>query len=113
MNNEENIEWIYERMLESVKILSADANKQIEELAGWDIEDELALSFYNDVVLMSDTLLSSGKIDGEIYKKIMEINSYLDDMSKEKELWTDEQLKDSPKWMMCRAKSRELLTMLN
>ena len=102
MNNEENIEWIYERMLESVKILSADANKQIEELA-----------FYNDVVLMSDTLLSSGKIDGEIYKKIMEINSYLDDMSKEKELWTDEQLKDSPKWMMCRAKSRELLTMLN
>lgn len=112
MDNEENLEWIYERMLESVNILSVDANKQIEKLEGWDVEDELALSFYNDVVLMSDTLLSSGKINEEIHKKIMEINSYLDDMSKDKDLWTNEQLKESPKWMMCREKSKELLTML-
>lgn len=113
MYEEETLQLVYSRMVDSIEILAAEANEQIMKLKGCVVTDEIALSFHDEVRLSSEILLEHGKITEQQYKKILEIDNKFDKMSDNKDLWTNEQLRISGIWEECRQKGRALLRELD
>lgn len=110
--DKKTLNFIYSRMLESIEILSLNANEQINTLKGCVVSDEVALSFHDDVGIWAKVLIDNRIINKKQYEKILEIDNKFDKMSDNKDLWTNEQLKSSDIWEECRNMGKELLDSL-
>lgn len=110
--DKKTLDFIYNRMLESVRILALSADEQISVLNGCVVSDEIALSFHDDVGTWAEVLINNKLINTKQYQKILEIDNKFDKMSDDKSLWTDEQLKSSDIWGECRKMGQELLDSL-
>ena len=112
---EQNIEEImqyYDRFIDILKQMSMNAEEQIFKLKGTVIADELASDFSEIGIMYAKKLLENEWITKEQYMLIKSIDAMLTDMSKRKELWTEEALINSEEWEKCRKKGNILLKML-
>lgn len=73
------------------------------------IADEIALTFYEEVMLRSDTLFKARMLEEKQYEKIKILNEKFHEMSTKKDVWTVEALRDSIEWEECRQIAEEIL----
>ncbi|WP_459480879.1 hypothetical protein [Clostridium saccharoperbutylacetonicum] len=112
MYNKNDLLWFYKQMINAVELIKSDADIQINKLKGCCVTDEIALIFYNDVTHKAQILLDENLINKIQFDLITNINDKLEKMSKNKELWSDNELKSNEEWNECRKKGLELLSSL-
>lgn len=74
------------------------------------VADEIALTFYEEVMLRSDTLFKYGMLEEKQYEETKKLNHMFDEMSKNKTIWTLEALRNSAEWEQCRKIAKEILS---
>jgi len=112
MYTKSDLLWFYKQMINAVKLIKSDADTQINKLKGCCVTDEIALTFYNDVTHKVEILLGENLINKIQFDLIININDKLEKMSKNKKLWSDNELKYNIEWNECRKKGLELLLSL-
>lgn len=112
MYTKNDLLWFYRQMIKAVDLIKSDAESQLDRLKGCHVTDEIALTFYNDVTNNAKILLDENLISKTQYDLIININHELEIMSKNKEIWTDDELKNNFEWEKCRKKGLELLMSL-
>jgi len=112
MYTKSDLLWFYKQMINAVKLIKSDADTQINKLKGCCVTDEIALTFYNDVTHKVEILLGENLINKIQFDLITNINDKLEKMSKNKKLWSDNELKYNIEWNECRKKGLELLLSL-
>jgi len=115
MSNNIEIEKLmvfYDRLIENVKQISLDASEQIDKLKGFAVADEIASDFSDIAKPYAIKLFENGWLSDEQLNIVNKIDQQLEQMSNNKELWTDEALAKSIEWDQCRELARELLELL-
>lgn len=112
MYTKNDLLWFYRQMIKAVDLIKSDAESQINRLKGCHVTDEIALTFYNDATNSAKILLDENLISNTQYDLIININNELEIMSENKEIWTDDELKNNFEWEKCRKKGLELLMRL-
>ncbi|MCI0351749.1 MAG: hypothetical protein L0Z53_20200 [Acidobacteriales bacterium] len=107
---------------DSLEVLAADANQQLEYLRSLDTErktdelgseylvDELALE-YNDTAILADQMLEEGIINNAQRDCVKALDGLLDRMSGQQNahLWTAGALRSREEWSQVRASAGECL----
>ena len=96
----EELMQCYDRFVDIVKQISMNANGQIVKLKGTIVADELANDFSEIGMMYAKELLAKT------------IDEMLVNMSKRKELWSEEALFNAEEWDECRKKGNLLLKMM-
>jgi len=115
MNNNietEELMLFYDRLIENIKQISLDASEQIDKLKGFAVADEIASDFSDIAKPYASKLFKNEWLSSEQINLVNKIDENLDQMSNNKELWTDEALTRSNEWKQCRELARELLKSL-
>lgn len=108
----DELEVLYNRMLENLKLFSLSGQDQIEQLRGYAIADEVASSISDNVKPYATILFQNKWITLKQFEIITTIDRKLAAMSKDKRLWTDRALEYAIEWQECRALGNELLGLL-
>ena len=90
-----------------------NAEEQKEKLSGFVATDEIASDFSDIGIVYAKKLLDCEWITQEQFMLAESIDKKFDEMSKKKELWTDNALLISEEWEICRKMGRELIRMLD
>jgi hypothetical protein len=99
-------------LLESIKLLAADFQTQIEVLPNFVcVADEIALMF-DDSYYFVDELLKSGLINKKQKAALSEMHSLLSQIDNDKKLWTIESLRKSFEWKNVRNLASTVLNLL-
>ena len=112
MYNKNDLLWFYKQMINAVELIKSDADTQIKKLKGCCVTDEIALTFNNDVTNKAQILMDENLINNMQFVLINSINDKLEKMSKNKKLWSDNELKSNEEWNECRKMGLELLLSL-
>ena len=112
MYNKNDLLWFYKQMINAVELIKSDADTQINKLKGCCVTDEIALTFNNDVTNKAQILMDENLINNMQFVLINSINDKLEKMSKNKKLWSDNELKSNEEWNECRKMGLELLLSL-
>ena len=89
-----------------------NANGQIVKLKGTIVADELTNDFSEIGMMYAKELLENEWITQEQYTIAKTIDEMLVNMSKRKELWSEEALFNAEEWDECRKKGNLLLKMM-
>lgn len=108
----EELMQCYDRFVDIVKQISMNANEQIVKLKGTIAADELANDFSEIGMMYAKELLENEWITQEQYTIAKTIDEMLVNMSKRKELWSEEALFNAEEWDECRKKGNLLLKMI-
>lgn len=108
----EELMQCYDRFVDIVKQISMNANEQIVKLKGTIVADELANDFSEIGMMYAKELLENEWITQEQYTIAKTIDEMLVNMSKRKELWSEEALFNAEEWDECRKKGNLLLKMI-
>ena len=108
----EELMQCYDRFVDIVKQISMNANEQIVKLKGTIAADELANDFSEIGMMYAKELLENEWITQEQYTIAKTIDEMLVNMSKRKELWSEEALFNAEEWDECRKKGNLLLKMM-
>ena len=108
----EELMQCYDRFVDIVKQISMNANVQIVKLKGTIVADELANDFSEIGMMYAKELLENEWITQEQYTIAKTIDEMLVNMSKRKELWSEEALFNAEEWDECRKKGNLLLKMM-
>ena len=108
----EELMQCYDRFVDIVKQISMNANEQIVKLKGTIVADELANDFSEIGMMYAEELLENEWITQEQYTIAKTIDEMLVNMSKRKELWSEEALFNAEEWDECRKKGNLLLKMM-
>ena len=108
----EELMQCYDRFVDIVKQISMNANGQIVKLKGTIVADELANDFSEIGMMYAKELLENEWITQEQYTIAKTIDEMLVNMSKRKELWSEEALFNAEEWDECRKKGNLLLKMM-
>lgn len=107
-----NVGMFSERLIQSLQLLAADSNTQIDAFPDYvHIPDELALT-YHDCFLLTDQIAEVGLLNRAQVAKQREIDDVLSRMSDTEELWTLGALRDSYDWMHVRRMATDALALL-
>lgn len=116
MSNNIEIEELilfYDRLIENVKQITLTASEQIDKLKGFAVADEIASDFSDIAKPYAIKLFENEWLSDEQLNIVNKIDEQLEQMSGNKELWTDEALTKSIEWQQCRELARELLKLLS
>ena len=108
----EELMQCYDRFVDIVKQISMNANEQVIKLKGTIVADELANDFSEIGMMYAKELLENEWITREQYTIAKTIDEMLVNMSKRKELWSEEALFNAEEWDECRKKGNLLLKMI-
>ena len=97
----EELMQCYDRFVDIVKQISMNANGQIVKLKGTIVADELANDFSEIGMMYAKELLENEWITQEQYTIAKTIDEMLVNMSKRKELWSEEALFNAEEWEEC------------
>ncbi len=100
---------IYDRFVEIVKQTSLSAEQQIERLQGTVVTDEIADDFSEIGMQYADVLLENDWITMEQFLLAKAIDKLFEEMAENKELWSENALRNAPKWEECRKIGEQLL----
>lgn len=105
-----------QRLIESAKLLSAEASQQLTALSSMgvpDVVDELALNFDDDVRLV-DSMVADGELGRAAQAAAENLDRHLGNMSGEgnAHLWTPEALRTSSEWSEVRRLAAHLLEVI-
>ena len=104
----EELMQCYDRFVDIVKQISMNANGQIVKLKGTIVADD-----FSEIGMMyAKELLENEWITQEQYTIAKTIDEMLVNMSKRKELWSEEALFNAEEWDECRKKGNLLLKMM-
>jgi hypothetical protein len=107
-------ETYLEMMIQSLKLVALDAEMQIQLLPQWvHIPDEIALTF-DDSYILFDQVIWAGLVNSEQIEAVRTLNRILDEMSDsdDKDLWTLQAIRTSPKWAETRGLAKDALRKL-
>jgi hypothetical protein len=104
----------YNMLIESLRLISAEPEIQIKSLPECVIvPDEIALIF-SDTFLLIKQNKSDIAIDDFKFKRLLEIDNYLKEMSEEEnKIWTIDALRINEKWERLREMVSEVLELFN
>lgn len=105
------MQW-YDRFIESVSQIAMCADEQKTKLSGFIVTDELASAFCDIGMVYAKKLLECGWITQEQFSFAERIVQKFDDMSQEKDLWTEQAFLQCEEWEICREMGRRLLDTL-
>lgn len=108
----EELVQLYERLVENIQQLAMDAKYQIEKLKGFAVADEIASDISDVAKPYALILLKNEWMSPEQFEAFENIDKKLEEMSKNKDLWTESALVESWQWEDCRKRGRELLQLL-
>lgn len=103
---------LFDRVIKNLYDFTMPADKQIERLKGFAVADELASDFSDISLQYVKILFENEWITKEQYDDFLEIDTKLDEMSKNKALWGEDALKNSEEWKECRRMGLRLLRSL-
>lgn len=103
---------LFDRVIKNLYDFTMPADKQIERLKGFAVADELASDFSDISLQYVKILFENAWITKEQYDDFLEIDTKLDEMSKNKALWDEYALKNSEEWKECRRMGLRLLRSL-
>ncbi|OJG62558.1 hypothetical protein RV07_GL001329 [Enterococcus malodoratus] len=99
-------------MIENLNEFTMTPIDQIEKLKGFPVADEIASDFSDITIKYAKELFDAEWIDKEQFQKFLDVDGYLEKMSENKDLWSEEALKSAPEWEECREMGLELLSSL-
>ncbi|WP_139844040.1 hypothetical protein A5821_000284 [Enterococcus sp. 7F3_DIV0205] len=105
----EELALIYDRLIENIKQFSMDPENQISKLDGFVVTDEIASDFSDIAMPYGKILLENEWLTEKQYKRMEDIDKKLEEMTRNKSLWTDEALKSSKEWAESRNLGNDLL----
>ncbi|MHC5215544.1 hypothetical protein ACYSNR_02685 [Enterococcus sp. LJL128] len=108
----EELSKIYELFINGMKFFSSDFNKQSQNLKHAVLSDELASDFLHTDFVRAEILCENEWITETQMDLMKKIKSILEQMSLEKNLWSDAAVKNSIEWKKCREIGKELLESL-
>ena len=108
----EELMQCYDRFVDIVKQISMNANEHIVKLKGTIVADELAIDVSDLGMMYAKELLENEWITQEQYTIAKTIDEMLVNMSKRKELWSEEALFNAEEWDEFRKKGNLLLKMI-
>ncbi|MEI1230761.1 hypothetical protein [Enterococcus mundtii] len=108
----EKLAVLYDRVIENLREFSMPSEEQIKKLKGFSVADEIASDFSDITLNYAKELFENDWITDEQYQLFLAIDKKLDDMSKDKSLWSEEVLREANEWKKCREAGAELLTNL-
>ncbi len=101
------------QLVQAIQLLAADYEAQIKQLPDFvHIPDELAL-IYSESVLLAEQIARTSLITQDQVAKLRELDLALEDMSREKSLWTLEAVRNSAEWQRIKSMAKDLLALLN
>ncbi|EOL43045.1 hypothetical protein [Enterococcus phoeniculicola] len=115
MNNYNNVDdliAIHDLLIKNLQIFSSSFKIQKEKYKHAVLSDELASDFSDIDIERMKILFENGWITEEQLNLGEKINAFLEEMNKDKSLWTDEAVKKSLEWEKCREMGLELLESL-
>lgn len=115
MNNYSDIDdlvSIYDLFIKSLQLFSSSFKIQKEKYKYAVLSDELASDFSDIDMARMKILFENGWITKEQLKLGEKIDDFLEEMNKNKNLWTDEAVEKSLEWEQCRNMGIELLVSL-
>jgi hypothetical protein len=115
MNNYNNVDdliAIHDLLIKNLQIFSSSFKIQKEKYKHAVLSDELASDFSDIDMERMKILFENGWITEEQLNLGKKINSFLEEMNKDKSLWTDEAVRKSLEWEKCRKMGLELLESL-
>jgi len=102
-------------LLDKLEVLANPPEKQIAYLCSIGLDgddvDELALEF-EDAMVATKSEFNSGNISTKQYEQLLGLNSLLDDLSNNSELWNEESLRVSNEWETVRSLAKSCLLVL-
>lgn len=113
MIDEHEASQCYDLLMEALEQLGQPADIQIQKLKGTDVTDELALDFCNIGMPAAKKLHKIDWVTQEGLQRLSLLFNKLNDMSKNKTLWTENALRNSAEWEECREKARDILKQLS
>lgn len=108
----EEVVKIYDLFINGIRSFSSDFDKQYERLKCAVIADELASDFCEVDLARARILYKNDWITKEQMDMAIEIENYLEEMNKNKTLWSTEAVRDAKEWEVCREMGRKLLNSL-
>jgi len=111
-NNVDDLVAIHDLLIKNLQLFSSSFKIQKEKYKHAVLSDELASDFSDVDLERMKILFENGWITEEQLKLGERIDSFLDEMNKDKSLWTDEAVKKSLEWEQCREMGLELLASL-
>lgn len=113
--NEETLAWAAESLKDSVSRLASEPPEQLaylQHLGTYPLTDELALEF-DDAFLLSDQLVSAGRLSDAVRRQLARIDALLDELSDgEEENWLPPALESDRRWQEVRELARSILPCL-
>jgi len=103
----------YDRLIEYVKQITLTASEQIDKLKVFAVADEIVSDFSDIAKPYAVKLFKNRWLSDEQLDIVNKIDEQLEQMSSNRELWTDEALIKSIEWKQCRERARELLKLLS
>lgn len=103
---------IYDLFIKGIKFFSSDFEKQYERLKYAVIADELASDFCEVDLVRARILYKNDWITKEQMDIAIEIEYHLEEINKNKSLWSTESVRDAKEWKECRKMGRKLLNSL-
>ncbi len=105
----------YERFVESLKFIEKDPIILKEQMdSNLNIGEEVALSFENEALYISQKLYDIKIIDNDVMKMIQQINDLFDQIDEDnKNDWSLEYLINDDKWKCIRYLTKKILAVLN
>lgn len=99
-------------LIQALQLVAAEADTQVSSLPSFvHIPDEIALTFDHPYTF-TDKFVKDGLITGDQKRALDGLNTLFDEMTQDKELWTLDQVRESPKWQETRILARNILRML-
>lgn len=108
----EELAKIYDLFINGIKSFSSSFEEQYERLKYAVIADELASDFSEVDLARARILYKNDWITKEQMDIVVEIEHHLEEMNKNKSLWSTEAVKGAKEWAECREMGRKLLNSL-
>lgn len=108
-NNVDDLLAIHDLLVKNLQLFSSSFENQKEKYKYAVLSDELASDFSDIDLVRLRILFENGWVTKEQLMLGKRIDTFLEEMNKDKSLWTDEAVKNSLKWEQCREMGAELL----
>ena len=104
----------YDRFVESLKYVAQNPLKLKQHMnKKLNIAEEVALSFENEALYISNILYNMKLIDKDIMQLLQQINVLFEEIKQENDDWSEEYMIKNVKWQRIRNIANEILLMLN
>ncbi len=115
MTEEEGAQYNFEELIKNLITLSSPAEKQKYIMGFGAIADEMAEDFDTRYTLAKQQYIDRSWLTNEQIHELDNLDKFMDDRSgnKNPDFWDDDNLQDHPDWQYIRAKSRDILKMLD